>query len=384
MHALVPSRREALSSRPRSRRRRPRAHGIVRDEGADEDDLLRAVDLADPHHVVHAHEHRRRLPRRRRQGQRARQPRHHDLRERRPPPRSAQGLRSLRAAGVPREERRPVPGRGPELRRSEGHHHHGHQARGRLHPRPDGDRVPDAAPLDPGGGDGEQHRRASGDARSSPLQHVHPGARGVRPDEGPARPRLRDLQGPCEPGAGAGRLEQDVRGGQLPRHRRERALPHLRRQPRAGALELPRGGGVPRTDARAERAAAEVARARPGRRVPRGRRHLHLAQRGRLRRARELGARARAARRAEPRSRLHLLRAQGAARAGEEGLHDDSVPLGLDVPRLPPARRRRRELRSRRPGGTTSCRSCSSRSRATTRTRAASSGRTSIAPRSAR
>ena len=39
-----------------------------------------------------------------------------------------------------------------------------------------------------------------------------------------------------------------------------------------------------------------------------------------------------------------LLRAEGAAHAREEGLHDGAVPLGGDVPRLPPARRLGREL----------------------------------------
>ena len=45
---------------------------------------------------------------------------------------------------------------------------------------------------------------------------------------------------------------------------------------------------------------------------------------------------------------LHLLRAPRAADARAEGLHDDALPLGVDLPRLQAARRHGRELLARR------------------------------------
>ena len=48
------------------------------------------------------------------------------------------------------------------------------------------------------------------------------------------------------------------------------------------------------------------------------------------------------------RSGVPVLRAEGAAGPRQEGLHDGPVPLGGDVPRLPPPRRLRRQLLAHR------------------------------------
>ena len=110
-----------------------------------------------------------------------------------------------------------------------------------------------------------------------------------------------------------------------------------------------------------------------------------LAERLRLHGAERLGEGARPARGRHQRPGLHLLLAEGAADAREEGLHDGAVPLGVDVPRLPPARRLGRQLLAL--GDAQELRALAraalDRERGS-RTRAASSARTCIAPRSAR
>ncbi len=145
---------------------------------------------------------------------------------------------------------------------------------------------------------------------------------------------LRDVpvgRGPRPPG---------VQRRQLPRVSGERALPHVRTDPRRDALELLRGGVVPRArrPRQAELLRRPLATSQGGSYHEGGplfssvmdSRYLALQQW-----AKEYGP----AEAPDARSGLRLLRAEGAAPPREEGLHDGAVPLGRDVPRVPPSRR---------------------------------------------
>ena len=138
-------------------------------------------------------------------------------------------------------------------------------------------------------------------------------------------------------------------GRQLPRHDGQRALPDVRDHAARDPVELLRRVGLPGADGRAERARPAAARSGAGGIVPRGWRrlleHVGLGVPG----AAGVGAAAWAACPRHDRSvhpgharglcRVLVLRAPRAADPGEEGVHDAPVPLGGDVPRLPPRRR---------------------------------------------
>ncbi len=146
-------------------------------------------DRADPPGVVRALEHGRRLPRRRLQGQRVRQPRPVELRRRRPPARPAPRLRAVPEPVAPGEERRAVPARSPALGRDEGRRHDGHQAHGRAHPRSDRERLRHPAALDRERRDDEQHGRGA-------REHRSPARRAVRPLGVRLRSRPRSVDAP--------------------------------------------------------------------------------------------------------------------------------------------------------------------------------------------
>ena len=267
-----------------------------------------------------------------------------------------------------------VPGRGADLRRHEGRRSRPTSstpaARSSIRPATG---YLDAASLDRERRDREQHGRAAAHRRTRlPCVDRVPPA-----DPAPASIRTR-----TPPNAGLPAfviatsvpvMQKHVRRRQLPRHARELALSHVRRLARAAVRwNYLAARGVPRADRRS-RASSCDARSRPRRAARSTKAASIFASPSDAGYQSLLGwAQAEHGPRGDHRDRerpagLHLLRAHGAADPREEGLHDGAVPLGVDVPRLPPPRRLGRAAsRSRPRRRTTSSRSRSSRSRATT------------------
>ena len=210
-------------------------------------------------------------------------------------------------------------------------------------------------------------QRRVGEQRGAPgREHVPPPVHGhhrdrprlhTRDEHGPRDRRLRHLQEQGEPA-----LPEHLLGRELPRDDRERPVPDVRARRRsirwnyfAAQAYLGVARAAWRADARAERAPAAAAQPGGGRIVSRGGiifqspndsgyqallawATAHVPQ--------PIDTSGTCGRHAARVPGILLLRAPRAAGAREEGVHDAPVPLGVDVPRLPPARRVRRELLS--------------------------------------
>ena len=231
---------------------------------------------------------------------------------------------------------------GPALGRHDGRRHDRHQAHRRPDPRPDGERATRRCAA----GSRTARPRTTPACRRSTLPHsraaMHPddadppSAAGFDPNADPTTPDFATFTSERR-----ARPQQHVRRRQLPRHARQRALPHVRRHAAGGPLELLRGRRST-SRRRPSRARSSGARSRPRRAAAttRAGRSSRRVQRPELPGLLQLGAAAHgAAGRRDARPGVPLLRAEGAADAREEGLHDGPVPLGGDVPRLPPPRR---------------------------------------------
>ena len=106
-------------------------------------------------------------------------------------------------------------------------------------------------------------------ARANALLQQRRHRSGFRPHARTRAAGFRDLRQQRQP-----RARQELRGRQLPRLRRQLAVPDLRHTPEAAALELLRGRRLRVGRHWRERDPASRAVARGGRRVPRGRHHL--------------------------------------------------------------------------------------------------------------
>ena len=201
-----------------------------------------ADDRADPHDVVRPHEHRRRLPRRRREGQRVRQPGPLELRGHQRTARSAPELRAVRAAVAPRKN---IP---RSRSRSQFYDGRPRSASRRTSSTP-ADRSSTrpraryqvlARWIENGATENNAGPPPASTYRLPCTDTIGDGARAsTRDADRPDDLGLRDLQEPGQPA-----LPEHVRGGQLPRDDGERPLPHVREHAAGDPLELLRGAAT--------------------------------------------------------------------------------------------------------------------------------------------
>jgi hypothetical protein len=211
----------------------------------------------------------------------------------------------------------PYAGRGAALGRHADHRDHRHQARRWPDPRPHGERVSDAAPLDR-----ERRHRwttraiAPVDFRLAPLHDTIPGAPGFDPNTDPTH-GLGAFQS-----TGRDSWRQTCAAGNCHGTTRQRALSHLRQHASEVRWNYFAASQLPLGHAGAERDRPAPARHRAGRELPRRRPALLVRAGPELPGAPAVGASARRAARHGPRPGVPVLRAEGAAHPREEGLHD--------------------------------------------------------------